>query len=226
MLINGGLLGTNHLRTPDGDLLLKGNVAKYTVTKHDVLVDDEGDETGIVKEETEERFKSQLSVLDADGELAVTENTSEIGALLEKHVGQLAEIVQARNVPQYDMHPHAWEWAVFEPLSRGRKLPGRGNETGLTDMQKHLTIALGRLALKHGSAIANAEMGSGKTTCGIAAAEYIETTQQKAGRPGAYPALVVGPGIVTSKENWPKEIPEVTPGAQSRVITVGAKPLP
>jgi hypothetical protein len=31
---------------------------------------------------------------------------------------------------------------------------------------------------------------------------------------------------VTGKENWPKEILEVTPGATSRVITVGAKPLP
>ncbi|MCC6192452.1 MAG: hypothetical protein IT318_25780 [Anaerolineales bacterium] len=37
---------------------------------------------------------------------------------------------------------------------------------------------------------------------------------------------MVGPGIVTGKENWPKEIPEVIPNAASRVITLGARPLP
>lgn len=57
-------------------------------------------------------------------------------------------------------------------------------------------------------------------------AEYIHTAQMRGEKKSAYPALVVGPGIVTGKENWPKEIPEVTPGAESRVITVGAKPLP
>src|SRR6185295_8770713 len=41
-----------------------------------------------------------------------------------------------------------------------------------------------------------------------------------------YPVLVVGPGIVTGQENWPKEIVEVTPGATSRVIQIAARPLP
>jgi len=72
----------------------------------------------------------------------------------------------------------------------------------------------------------NERSHAGKTTIGIAIAEYIHTTQARSKKQSAYPALVVGPGIVTGKENWPKEIPEVTPGAVSRVITVGAKPLP
>ncbi len=37
---------------------------------------------------------------------------------------------------------------------------------------------------------------------------------------------MVGPGIVTGAENWPKEIVEVTPGAAARVVVVGARPLP
>lgn len=65
-----------------------------------------------------------------------------------------------------------------------------------------------------------------KTTIGIAAAEYLRAALARRGRRGPYPALVVGPGIVTGKENWPKEIPEVIPGATSRVITLGARPLP
>ncbi len=145
----------------------------------------------------------------------------------------MAEIVQARNVPQYDMKPAPWEWAVFDLLSKGRKLPGR-SETGLTDFQRHLSIALGRLCLKHGTGFINAEMGSGKTTCGIAIAEYLRVSDARRGKAcpehgrraqTAYPALVVGPGIVTGAENWPKEIVEVTPGAAGRVVVVGAKPL-
>ena len=57
------------------------------------------------------------------------------------------------------MKPEPWEWAVFDSLSKGRQLPGR-KETGLTDFQKHLAIALGRLCLKHGAGFCNAEMGS------------------------------------------------------------------
>ena len=72
----------------------------------------------------------------------------------------------------------------------------------------------------------NERIGAGKTTIGIAIAEYLHTTQARENRDSAYPALVVGPGIVTGKENWPKEIPEVIPGANSRVITIGARPLP
>jgi hypothetical protein len=68
--------------------------------------------------------------------------------------------VLGRNVPRYDLKPQAWEWQVFDPLSQGRYLPGR-KETGLTDFQKHLSVALGRLLLATGSGLVNAEMGSG-----------------------------------------------------------------
>jgi len=51
---------------------------------------------------------------------------------------------------QYDLRPEPWEWAVFEPLSKDRHLPGRV-ETGLTTFQKHLSIALGRLLLQTGA---------------------------------------------------------------------------
>ncbi|MEK7716439.1 MAG: hypothetical protein AAB322_01655, partial [Pseudomonadota bacterium] len=233
MQMSGGLLGTNLVRVPETQqsLLIKGGVSKYTVTKHGDVVadvvapDGDDDKDRLTKVETEERFSTQLSTLSADGELVIHTDPSEIGGLLEKYVEQLAEIVQARNVPQYDMKPDTWEWEILDPLSKGRTLPGR-NETGLTEFQKHLTVALGRLCLTHGAGFINAEMGSGKTSCGIAIAEYLRVALERKGKTGAYPALVVGPGIVTGKENWPKEISEVTPGAESRAVTVGAKPLP
>ncbi len=235
MQVTGGLLGTNRVADPDGKaMLLKGNVSKVVIRKQDDLEAeaetwDEGeddDKKSLRKVEVEERFLTLLSTLSEDGTLITHNDPADIAPILERYVGQLAEIVQARNVPQYDMQPAPWEWTVFDPLSKGRQLPGR-SETGLTDFQRHLSIALGRLCLKHGTGFINAEMGSGKTTCGIAIAEYLRVSDARRGKAQtAYPALVVGPGIVTGAENWPKEIPEVTPGAAGRVVVVGAKPLP
>ncbi len=235
MQVSGGLLGTNLVRDLTGrTLLLKGSVDKVQVTKPTANLDteaafeeDEDDrKKKLRKVEIDEQFRTLLSTLTEDGELSTLADPALIAPLLEQYVGQLAEVVQARNVPQYDMKPAPWEWEVFDALSRGRQLPGR-KETGLTDFQKHLAIALGRLCLKHGAGFCNAEMGSGKTSVGIAVAEYIRAAQTRKGQDETvYPALVVGPGIVTGAENWPKEIVEVTPGAAARVVVVGAKPLP
>ncbi len=167
MQMSGGLLGTNLVRNPETQqsLLIKGGVSKYTVTKHGDVVadvvapDGDDDKDRLTKVETEERFSTQLSTLSADGELVIHTEPAEIGGLLEKYVEQLAEIVQSRNRPQYDMKPDTWEWEILDPLSKGRTLPGR-NETGLTEFQKHLTVALGRLCLTHGAGFVNAEMGS------------------------------------------------------------------
>ena len=231
MQVNGGLLGTNLVRSADQTpLLIKGNVRKTskTVVHHpdeDPTKRDDGKDH-LSKVEVRQQFETALATLDAHGELQITSHAETIKQLLEVYVEQLAEIVQARNVPQYDMKPQPWEWAVFDDLSKGRQLPGR-EETGLTEFQKHLAIALGRLCLKYGAGVITAEMGSGKSTCFLAIAEYVRAAQAHAGRQAtAYPALIVGPGVVTGAENWPKEITEVIPGAASKVITIGAKPLP
>ena len=233
MQVNGGLLGTNLVRAPDQTpLLIKGNVRKTSKTVvHDPDEDPTKREDGkehLSKVEVKQQFETALATLDARGELPTTSNPQTIKDLLDVYVEQLAEIVQTRNVPQYDMKPEPWEWAIFDPLSKGRRLPGR-NETGLTEYQKHLAIAHGRLCLKYGANIVVAEMGVGKTTISIAIAEYLRVALERKSTDKhqlPYPVLVVGPGIVTGAENWPKEIPEVTPGATSKVITIGAKPLP
>lgn len=233
MQVTGGLLGTNRVTDSLGrPLLLKGNVDKVVVQKQgdfeeEITWEDvEDDKEKLRKVELEERFRALLTTIDENGDLIIHADSADIAPLLEKYVGQLAEVVQARNVPQYDMKPENWEWAVFEPLSRGRRLPGR-NQTGLTDFQKHLAIALGRLCRRHGAGFINAEMGSGKTTISIAIAEYLRSADERRNPlQTVYPAMVVGPGIVTGKENWPKEIPEVIPGAEGRVVAIGARPLP
>ncbi|HEY4722880.1 MAG TPA: DUF6094 domain-containing protein, partial [Anaerolineae bacterium] len=237
MQVNGGLLGTNLVRAPDQTpLLIKGNVRKTSITtKNDPLnedatiaagTDDDHRKQHLSKVEIKQRFQTALSTLDTQGSLLTTTDPQQIKDLLDVYVEQLAEIVQARNVPQYDMKPEIWEWAVFNDLSKGRLLPGR-DETGLTEFQKHLAIALGRLCLKHGAGVITAEMGAGKSSCGLGIAEYLRVSLARyGGKRSAYPGLIAGPGVVTGAENWPKEIAEVIPGATSKVITIGAKPLP
>ena len=239
-----GLLGTNCVTAPDTQrpLLLKGNIQKSSNKmsggETDETEDDDfpNDEDGFADDkkrrfkrvELREKFEAMMTTLAHDGLLEMHTDPTEIGQLLERHVKELAEVVQVRNIPRYNLKPEAWEWAVFNSLSRGRTLPGR-RETGLTDFQRHLAIAMGRLAIAQGAGVVNAEMASGKTTILLATLEYLYHAMVARGGKRAkspYPALIVGPGIVTGQENWPKEIREVTPGADSRTITIGARPAP
>ncbi len=195
-------------------------------------LEDDDKKSRLRRVEVKEKFEAVLMTLNAHGEVKQHTDPVEIGRILEQYVKPLAEVVQTRNVPRYDMKPQDWEWTVFAHLSQNRHLPGR-QETGLTDFQRHLAIAMGRLCLDKSAGLVNAEMGAGKTTILLGTAEYLQQATLARKQPAhhalkksPYPALVVGPGIVTGPENWPKEIREVVPNSDSRVITSGAKPLP
>ena len=222
MQVSGGMLGTNVIDENDGrKVAIKGFTRKIVVTSVDV-----DEDTGRQKTIEDERFENALTILEENGMLTHTTDPNEIGVSLNKFVGQLKDKILERNIPAYDFNPETWEWKVFDPLSKSRFLPGRA-ETGLTDFQKHLAVAQGRLMLREGSGFLMGEMGSGKTTISIAVAEYLDTVFRRRGsKKSPYPVLVMGPGIVTGKENWTKEVPEVTPGAKGQVIDIGARPVP
>ena len=221
MQVSGGMLGTNVIEEKDGSkIAIKGFTRKIVVTSVEV-----DEDTGQQKTIEDERFENALTILEQDGKLTSTTDPNQIGLSLNKFVEQLKDKILERNIPAYDMKPKSWEWKVFDSLSRGRYLPGR-TETGLTEFQKHLAIAQGRLMLRKGSGFLNGEMGSGKTTISIAVAEYLDAAfRMRGSQKSPYPVLVMGPGIVTGKENWQKEVPEVTPGAKGQVIDIGAKPV-
>ena len=235
MQVSGGLLGTNLVTGEDGrDLLIKGSTEKFTVrvddASEDVMQNDDSDDPGqrkkLFRVKVEERSRPVLYTLDEDGNLVFLNQPDAIRDVLREHVSRLAKQLETRNVPRYDRKPEDWEWQLMAPLSPGRTLAGRV-ETGLTAPQKHFAIALGRLLQKQGSGIINLEMGGGKSSIALAVAEYLNISlTRKGSRKRAYPALIVGPGIVTGDENWPKEIREVIPGAVSRVIDIAARPLP
>ncbi len=150
---------------------------------------------------------------------------SNVEKVLKEHVADLVEIVENRNVPLYRFEPELWEWETVSRLSLGHLFPGF--KPGLTDPQKHLVIAAGRAARKHGAGILNGEQGVGKTGMGIALAEYLSEAAALKGEQDGYPVLVVAPGMVTSESaNWCAEIPEVTPGAKAVVIKTAARPVP
>jgi predicted RNA methylase len=157
MQVAGGMLGTNVITENDGKkLAIKGWTHKIRVAN----VIENGEEASTTKIVEDERFENALTILDERGDLQFITDPGVIGLSLDKYVGQLKEKILGRNKPAYDFNPEPWEWNVFTPLSKGRRLPGR-SETGLTDFQKHLAIAQGRLMLRKGSGFLNGEMGSG-----------------------------------------------------------------
>jgi len=231
MQVSGGLLGTNQVADEHGrPLLIKGGLEKYWVQVEDDGTEAEAeapdDGKPLFRVKLEERSRPILYTLDADGTLVTVRDPDRISAILRDHVEQIAERMLTRNTPRYDYDPADWEWAVMQPLSPHRYLPGR-KETGLTEPQKHYAIATGRLLTALKAGIINAEMGAGKTTMSLAVAEYLRAALRRNGsRRSPYPGLVVGPGIVTGDENWPKEVREVIPGAKAVVIEAAVNPLP
>jgi len=234
MLVTAGLLGTTLVTHNGFPLLLKGGTEKYTVKidedseeeEIEYDPDDPEKKKSLFRVRVEERSRPTLWTLDATGNFTFSNDPVKISDTLRIHVAELAQRVLGRNVPRYNLKPQAWEWQVFDPLSQGRYLPGR-KETGLTDFQKHLSVALGRLLLATGSGLVNAEMGSGKSTVALGVAEYLTTNFERHGSTKtAYPILIVGPGIVTGDQNWPKETREVVPGATPKVIESAARPVP
>ncbi len=231
MQVTGGLLGTNVLNHDGHRMLLKGYMQKVTLAIRrdeiaDVL-DEEIDDRkkGLFKVETEEQFRPAIVTLTEQGELNEFTDPSDVEKVLKAHVADLVEIVEKRNVPLYKFEPEPWEWETVSRLSLGRSFPGF--KPGLTDPQKHLVIAAGRAARKHGTGILNGEQGVGKTGMGVALAEYLSEAAAQKGRQDGYPVLVVAPGMVTSESaNWCAEIPEITSGAKAEVIKTAAKPVP
>jgi hypothetical protein len=66
-----------------------------------------------------------------------------------------------------------------------------------------------------------------KSSISLGVAEYLTSSFAKNGSTKtAYPLLVVGPGIVTGDQNWPKEAREVVPGAAPKAIETAARPVP
>jgi hypothetical protein len=212
MLLSAGLAGQMALSAEDGTpLLVRGRVIKdvrYT-SKAQVDADDErpGDEVVVVQQDV---LRTVIAVADPGGVRKIA-GTAELRDFVRAHARQMADLILARHRPLYNFDADQAEWRPMDHLSRHRYLPGRA-ETGLMKAQKHVTVALARLLQRHGAAILNAMMGWGKTTVAAALPAVLGALGEV-----AYPVLVACPAHLV--ENWAREIRQIVPLAQVRIIS-------
>ena len=212
MLLSAGLAGQMALAAEDGTpLLVRGRVIKdvrYTSkAQMDVGDGHPGDEVVVVQQDV---LRTVIAVASPTGVRKIAD-TAELRDFVKAHARQMADLILARHRPLYNFDALPAEWQAMAHLSRYRYLPGRA-ETGLMKAQKHVTVALARLLREHGAAILNGQMGWGKTTVAAALPVVLRTLGDD-----VYPVLVACPAHLV--ENWAKEIREIVPLAQVRIIS-------
>jgi hypothetical protein len=210
MLLSAGLAGQMALSAEDGTpLLVRGRVIKDVRYTSKAQVDEErpGDEVIVVQQDV---LRTVIAVADPGGVRKIA-GTTELRDFVRAHARQMADLILARHRPLYNFDADQTEWRPMDHLSRHRYLPGRA-ETGLMKAQKHVTVALARLLRLHGAAILNGQMGYGKTTVAAALPVVLRALGE-----GAYPVLVACPAHLV--ENWAREIRQIVPLAQVRIIS-------
>jgi hypothetical protein len=198
MLMASGLMGTLLIDKDGERLLVKGRVRKT----QDVSVEET--EKGDVVTIKRDRFSTTVGVISHTG-VEVLDDVTRLTTFMEEYGEELAgEIL--KHPPRYDLRPTPAEWHYLGTLGKQRQpLPGQA-EAGLLPVQKHVTIALTRTLKAQGCALLQGEMGTGKTTVGLATIDALN----------AYPALVIGPPHLVEK--WLREAAEVIPGVQLREL--------
>lgn len=167
MLIAAGALNNTHLERGDRRILVKGNLEKNPENRSTA----EEQAGGI--ERTVDRFTAVLTTLDLEsGDVAEIKDETALRAWFtewrESVMTRLAE--QARPLHAGDLAPVA---PTLAALGRKRRLPGR-RASGLFEAQKHVAAAIAKLlASRNRVGVIQAEMGTGKTTMGIAVAELL-----------------------------------------------------
>ena len=198
MLMASGLMGTLLVEKDGQRLLVKGRVRKTQDVS--TTETDEGDVVTIRRD----RFTTTVGVVRPDG-VEVLSDVPGLTAFMEAYGEELAAEI-LKHPPRYALKPTAAEWQHLGTLGRNRTpLPGQA-EAGLLPVQKHVTLALERTLKCEKHALLQGEMGTGKTTIGLATIDALN----------AYPALVIGPPHLMEK--WLREAAEVIPGVQAREL--------
>ena len=224
MQVTGNLLGTVKLMHDSKPMLLKGSLLKVSSKiEEDDLNQIDGSDTkpgdekhkNMKKVEVKERFEPIITTMTQDGLGEMVVDPNDVTELLKKHINELVQIVEDRNVPLYRYDPTEDEWNRVSKLSKGRSWPGQ--PAGFSEQQKHIIVAGTRALAKHGVIFQIVEMGGGKTGVGAAMVEMRD----------AYPAFVVAPGMVTSESaNWNEEVSQVIEGAKIKTAYITAHPVP
>lgn len=194
MLMSSGLMGTMRVQKPgQNPVLIKGQVVKKVETREEETP--KGDTVVIHRD----HFVTTIGIASQYG-VQVIDDVEGVVALMEEWGEDIARSILART-PLYNLDPSPEEWSTVMALGKNREpLPGQ-NSPGLLDVQAHAAIAVARVCRKHGHALIQGAMGTGKTTISLAAIELL----------GEYPVFILCPPHLVEK--WCREIQEVIPDA-------------
>lgn len=212
MMIAGQETGV--LSLPDGDntILVKGMSRKIIDVSANDFTNEKGQYTHTTINEREKHVAA-ITIAHPDGNLEMMQSASEVAAFVTKYADPIAEAILKRNQPLYDLKPAQEEWEVTSKSAKGLPpLPNR-EERGLFDVQRHFAIAAARIMRARGSAIINAEMGTGKTSMSIAALELMDK----------FPVLVMCPGHMVWK--WKRDIELASNSEDPIVARVITRPV-
>jgi hypothetical protein len=203
MLMASGLMGTLNLTDDEGHpMLVKGRVIK--VVDKTTHRDDHDPDTLV--ERFRDRYVTTVATLSAAHGLEIIQDTERLTDFMKAHGDKIAAHTLAAYQPLYDLKPTEDELAILDRLGRQRKpLPGQ-SAPGLLPTQKHAAIAAARAIQIHRTANVQGEMGSGKSSIGLAVIELLD----------AYPALILCPPHLVPK--WIREAEDVIPGVKAREL--------
>ncbi len=203
MLIAFGMMGTLNLTDDEGHpMLVKGRVIK--VVDKTTHRDDHDPETLV--ERFRDRYVTTVATLSASHGLEIIQDTERLTDFMKAHGDKIAAHTLAAYQPLYDLKPTEDELEILDRLGKQRKpLPGQ-SAPGLLPTQKHAAIAAARAIRIHRAANVQGEMGSGKSSIGLAVIELLD----------AYPALILCPPHLVPK--WIREAEDVIPGVKAREL--------
>jgi hypothetical protein len=202
-LIAAGMMQNILLERAGERVLVKGRTYKV----QEEVESAEDDEAEVVRD----RFVTEIVVLDLNtGEHTLLNEPVALAAFIEKWRDALVAKVQVTFKPLYEFDLDAEGTpvnATLDALSPHRRLPGRA-ETGLFPAQKHVAVALWKRLQSANSAICVGEMGTGKTTTGVAVSELLRACTLPR---DARATIVLCPPHLVAK--WIREIQDIVPGA-------------
>ena len=212
MLITGQETGVLEVEQNGSPALVKGMSRKEVLHKERENVDEKGKTTSVNVVE-KERHVATLTVAKSKGELEMLADMQSVGAFITTHVTAITDAILTKNHPLYDYQPTAREWAVTGKSALGLPaLPGR-DERGLFPVQRHFAIGAARVMRKHGAAILNLDMGTGKTAISISSLELLDK----------WPAVIMVPGHMLWK--WKRDLERASDPAAPIVARVITRPV-
>ncbi len=194
MMITGQETGVLTVPDDEGRPMLVKGMSRKLVTQ---VAHENQDEKGKVRSVSiteRERYEASLALAKSNGNLELLASMDEVSCFMTGHAERLAEAILEKNHPLYNYDPTPEEWRITGSSALGLPpLPGR-NERGLFSAQRHFAIGSARVMKKHGAAIMNLDMGTGKTSISISSLEVLNH----------WPALVMAPGHMLWK--WQRDL--------------------